>query len=146
MELGKVLDKVVEGDLLITTEISRITGSNKQLCESIEKHLKLAIRGFIIDGRKEELDVMTNVMLKMMGVFAKVQHNVLSKCMKSGMVNAVAKGKGVGRPTTNIGGLPDSFIRHYQKYKSKQINKMELARLYGMSRQSIHKYIGIMII
>ncbi len=147
IELGKLLDKVVKGDTIIATEVSRITRSTKQLCEIIdivkEKHLKLIIGGFTVDCSKGELDAMTDGMLKMMGVFAEMERNMIRERVKSGMANAVAKGKVVGRPRTTVESLPSSFIKHYPKYRSGQINKTELARLCNKSRQSIHKYIGI---
>ncbi len=147
VELGKLFDKVVEGDTIITTEVSRITRSTKQLCEIIEivkeKHLKLVIGGFIVDCTKGQLDAMTDGMLKMMGVFAEMERNMISERVKSGMVNAIAKGKVVGRPSTIVDNLPSNFIKHYPKYKSGQVNKTELARLCDVSRQSIHKYINI---
>lgn len=147
VELGKLLDKVVEGDTIVTTEVSRITRSTKQLCKIIEivkeKHLKLVIGGFIVDCTKGQLDAMTDGMLKMMGVFAEMERNMISERVKSGMANAVAKGKVVGRPSTTAERLPSSFIKHYPKYRSGQINKTELARLCNTSRQSIYKYISI---
>ena len=147
IELGKLLDKVVQGDTIIATEVSRITRSTKQLCEIIdivkEKHLKLIIGGFTVDCSKGELDAMTDGMLKMMGVFAEMERNMIRERVKSGMANAVAKGKVIGRPSTTINTLPTSFIKHYPKYKSRQINKTELARLCSISRQTAHKYIKI---
>lgn len=147
VELGKLLGKVVQGDTIVTTEVSRITRSTKQLCEIIEKvkekHLKLIIGGFVVDCTKGELDAMTDGMLKMMGVFAEMERNMISERVKSGMANAIAKGKIVGRPTTTVDSLPSSFIKHYPKYKDKQINKTELARICSVSRQSVHKYIRI---
>lgn len=147
VELGKLVDKVVEGDTVITTEVSRITRSTKQLCEIIEivkeKHLKLIIGGFVVDCTKGQLDAMTDGMLKMMGVFAEMERNMISERVKSGMANAVAKGKVIGRPTTTTENLPSSFIKHYPKYRDKQINKAEFARLCDVSRQSIYKYINV---
>ena len=145
VELSRLLDHVDAGDTIVTTEVSRITRSTKQLCEIIErvkeKQLKLVIGGFIVDCSKGELDAMTDGMLKMMGVFAEMERNMISERVKSGMANAAAKGKVIGRPTTTIYNLPNCFIKHYPKYKAKQINKSELARLCEVSRQSIYKYI-----
>lgn len=147
IELNKLLEIVAEGDTIVATEVSRITRSTKQLCEIIEivkkKHLKLIIGGFIVDCSKGELDAMTDGMLKMMGVFAEMERNMISERVKSGMANAMAKGKKIGRPIITIDKLPYSFIKHYSKYESKQINKVEFARLCGVSRQSISKYINI---
>ena len=101
------------------------------------------IGGFIVDCSKGELDAMTDRMIKMMGVFAEMERNMISERVKSGMVNAVAKGKVIGRPSTTVENLPSSFVKYYPKYRSGQINKTELARLCRMSRQSIYKYVGI---
>lgn len=65
------------------------------------------------------------------------------KMIKKGMANAKAQGKRVGRPTVSIENLPNSFIRHYQKYKSKEINQIEFARLCNCTRQSIAKYVKV---
>lgn len=147
IELNKLLDRVVEGDTIVATEVSRINRSTKQLCEIIEivkkKRLKLIIGGFIVDCSKGELDAMTDGMLKMMGVFAEMERNMISERVKSGMANAIAKGKVVGRPVMTIDKLPCSFIKHYPKYKSRQINKTEFARLCKISRTSIYKYIEL---
>ena len=147
VELNRLLDQIQEGDTIVTTEVSRITRSTKQLCQIIEivkeKQLKLVIGGFIVDCRNGELDAMTDGMLKMMGVFAEMERNMISERVKSGMANAVAKGKVIGRPITSIETLPSCFIKHYPKYKNAQINKTELARLCDVSRQSVYKYICI---
>ncbi len=133
VELNKLLDRVVKGDMIVATEVSRITRSTKQLCEIIEivkkKQLKLVIGGFIVDCSKGELDAMTDGMLKMMGVFAEMERNMISERIKSGMINAMVKGKVVGRPATTIDKLPNSFIRHYPKYQKEQLNKSELSKL-----------------
>lgn len=108
-----------------------------------KKHLKLVIGGFIVDCSKGELDAMTDGMLKMMGVFAEMERNMISERVKSGMANAVARGKIIGRPITTRENLMKEFIRYYPQYRNKQINKSELSRLCGVSRQSIYKYIDI---
>ena len=146
VQLNRLLDAVKSGDTIATTEVSRLTRSTKQLCEIIEfakeKLLELIIGTFRVDCRRE-LDPMTDGMLKMMGVFAEMERSMLSQRVKSGMENARAKGAVIGRPTTTIEDLPPTFLKHYPKYTAMQITQQELARLCGMSRQSISKYIKI---
>nr|WP_307991492.1 recombinase family protein [uncultured Niameybacter sp.] len=92
VELGKLLHKVIEGDTIITTEVSSITRITKQLCKIIdivkEKQLKLVIGGFIVDCSKGQLDAMTDGVIKMMGVFVEMEINMISKRIRSGMANA----------------------------------------------------------
>lgn len=145
-ELAKLLDAVEPGDTIIATEVSRITRSTKQLCDIIEfakeQHIKLVLGSFIVDCTKE-LDPMTEGMLKMMGVFAELERNMISQRVKSGMENAKAKGKVIGRPRVTTEGIPSIFYRHYPKYQQGEINKKEFSRLCNLSYPTIYKYLKI---
>lgn len=147
VELNKLLNVIKKGDTIVTTEVSRITRSTKQLCEIIElaqkKYLKLIIGAFVVDCSRGELDPMTEGMLKMMGVFAEMERNMISQRVKSGMANAKAKGKKIGRPTTTSDDVPYIFLKHYPKYKANEINVTEFSRLCDMSRTTIYKYIKL---
>lgn len=146
VELNRLFEKVKAGDSIIATEVSRITRSTKQLCDIIEiakdKQIKLVLGNFVVDCSKE-LDPMTEGMLKMMGVFAELERNMISQRVKSGMENAKSKGKTIGRPVTTADGIPNIFYKHYPKYKSGEINKKELSRLCMLSYPTVYKYIRI---
>ena len=91
------------GDILAVTELSRLTRSTKQLCDIIEtvkeKQIKLIIKDSItIDCTNGTLDPMTAAFLQIMGVFAELERNMISERTKSGLRNAKAKGKRIGRP------------------------------------------------
>lgn len=145
-ELSKLLDIVRPGDTIIATEVSRITRSTKQLCEIIEfakaQHIKLIMGTFVVDCSRE-LDPMTEGMLKMMGVFGEMERNIISQRVKSGMDNAKAKGKSIGRPAVTADSIPGVFYKHYPKYKNGEINKKEFSRLCDLSYPTIYKYLSI---
>lgn len=145
-ELMKLLHIVGAGDSIVSTEVSRITRSTKQLCDILElakeKHIKLILGSFVVDCTGQ-LDPMTEGMLKMMGVFAELERNMTSQRVKSGMENARAKGKRIGRPATTADSIPSCFYRHYHKYKNGEINKAELSRLCQLSYPTIYKYLRI---
>ncbi len=140
-ELNKLLNIVQSGDTIISTEVSRITRSTKQLCDIIElaknKRIKLVLGNFVVDCSKE-LDPMTEGMLKMMGVFSELERNIISQRVKSGMKNAKAKGKTIGRPVTTAEDIPNIFYKHYPKYKNGEINKKEFSRLCNLSYPTIY--------
>lgn len=145
-ELNKLLNVMKPSDTILATEVSRITRSTKQLCDIIElakgKRIKLILGSFVVDCSKE-LDPMTEGMLKMMGVFAELERNMISQRVKSGMENAKSKGRIIGRPTTTLDDIPHSFYKHYSKYKNGNINKKELSRLCNLSYPTIYKYLKI---
>ena len=145
-QLNNLLNAVKSGDTIISTEVSRITRSTKQLCEIIEfakdTHIKLVLGTFVVDCTKE-LDPMTEGMLKMMGVFSELERNMISQRVKSGMRNAKAKGSKIGRPTTTADDIPNVFYKHYPKYKNGEINKVEFAKICSLSYPTIFKYLLI---
>ena len=147
-EFNKLLDIVSEGDTIATTEVSRLTRSTKHLCEILQtvkdKKLTLNIGGsFVVDCSKGELDPMTEGMIKMWGVFAEMERNIISQRVKSGMKNARAKGKQIGRPPIAMDRLPDKFWKYYQKYQAGEINVSEFARLLKCSRVTTYKYLSM---
>ena len=148
VELQKLLDIVERGDSIVTTEVSRLTRSTKHLCEILQivqdKQLILNIGGsFVVDCSQGKTDPMTEGMVKMWGVFAEMERNIISQRVKSGMKNAKAKGKTIGRPKITSDSLPDKFWKYYQKYLDKNINVSEFARLMNTTRATIYKYIKI---
>lgn len=146
IEWNRLLKTVGEGDCISCTEVSRLTRSTRQLCEIIEiaraKRIKLVIGTFAVDCTGD-LDPMTQGMLLMWGVFSEMEKNLISQRVKSGMANAAAKGTIIGRPNTTVDNLPSNFLRHYPKYRAREITLTELARLCAMSRQTVYKYINI---
>ena len=148
-ELNKMFNAVREGDTIVTTEVSRITRSTKQLCDIIElckqKRLKLIIKDSItIDCTSGDVDPMTNAFLQMSGVFAELKRNIISERVKSGMRNSKAKGTTLGRGKTTVEDIPSQFRKYYAQYKNGGINKAELARLSGVTRPTAYKYIELL--
>ena len=143
-----LMNKVQKGDTIISTEVSRITRSTKQLCDIIDKAreigLKLVIGSFVVDCTNDKLDAMTEGMLKMMGVFAEMERNIISERVKSGMANAREKGSKIGRPETTADKIPSVYMKYYPKYRKGEMNVTELSRLCKMSRTTVYKYIELL--
>jgi DNA invertase Pin-like site-specific DNA recombinase len=148
-ELNKLFDIITEGDTLTVTEISRITRSTKQLCDIIDtvkaKKIKLIIKNSItIDCTNGELDPMTKAFLQMAGVFGELEHDMICARVKSGVANARAKGKQVGRKPITLAQIPDKVKDKYNLYKSGELTKCEYAKVCGISRPTLDKYINLM--
>ena len=141
-----MMDILEPGDTIISLEVSRVTRSTKQLCKIIEfakeKNIKLVFGNFVVDCTKR-LDPMTEGMLKMMGVFAELERAMIVERVKSGMQNAKAKGKEIGRPKTTKEDVPINFLKHYPQYKSGKLNKKDLSRLCELSYPTVYKYLSI---
>ena len=144
-----LLETAEPGDTIITMEVSRLSRSTQQLCEILDtvkqKHLRLIITNSItVDCRKGTIDPMSQAFIQMSGVFAELELSMIRSRVRSGMQNAKAKGKKIGRPKTTKDSIPPVFYKHYPFFASGQINVSEFARLCGMSRPTIYKYLKIL--
>ena len=147
-QLQMLMDIAKEGDTIITLEVSRLSRSTQQLCEIIEaiksKRMRLVIVGSItIDCRDGQIDPMSRAFLEMAGVFSSLELAMIRSRIRSGMENAKAKGKRVGRRPTTKDDIPAIFHKHYAAYAAGKMNVSELARVCGLSRPTIYKYLHL---
>ena len=137
------------GDTILTLEVPRLARSTQQLCEIIErvreKRLRLVIIGSItLDCREGRADPMSEAFLQLAGVFSQLELAMIRERVRSGMANAKAKGKQIGRPQITADSIPAIFLRHYPAYKNGQLNISELARVCDLSRTTVYKYLSLL--
>jgi DNA invertase Pin-like site-specific DNA recombinase len=146
-ELQKLLNTVSNGDCIATVSIDRITRSTKQLIDIIEfvekMNLKLILGNFIVDCTSNKMDIMTEALLKVVGVFSELERKMICARVQSGIDNARAKGIKLGRPKTSYKNIPSIFFRVLPKYQNKEINLTQFALLTKLSIPSIYKYLEI---
>ena len=140
-----MFDQAAAGDTVIVLEVSRLARSTQQLCEIIErvreKRLRLVIVGSItLDCRSGQADPMSEAFLQMAGVFSQLELAMIRSRVRSGMENATAKGRQIGRPQVSKEDIPAAFLRHYPAHKNGQLNISELARVCDISRTTAYKY------
>ena len=148
-QLSLLLEKVQDGDKILTTEVSRLARSTKQLCEIIdqvkEKKTCLCILGSItVDCRNGSMDPMSRAFLQIAAVFSELELMIIRERVKSGMANAKAKGSKIGRPAISKETIPSVFYKHYPAYKNGSLTITDYARVCQMSRTTIYKYISLL--
>lgn len=148
--LDLLLETAEAGDTIITTEVSRLSRSVQQLCEIIsiikEKRMRLMILGSItVDCRSGQIDPMSQAFIQMSGIFAELELSILRARVRSGMANAREKGKQIGRPQITKDDIPAVFLRHYPSFVAGKLNVSELARVCGLSRPTVYKYLRLIV-
>ena len=146
--LDLLLRNTERGSTLICCEVSRLSRSTQQLCEIIsiikEKHMRLVIIGSItVDCRNGQIDPMCQAFIQMSAVFAELELSILRARVRSGMENARLKGRRIGRKPTTKDDIPPIFYKHYPAFVAGKLNVSEFARLCGLSRPTIYKYVGL---
>ena len=146
--LDMLLELAQPGDTIICCEVSRLSRSTQQLCEIINiikaKHLRLEILGSItIDCRNGDIEPMSQAFIQMSAVFAELELSIIRARVRSGLANAVENGKKLGRPQTTKDDIPAVFYKHYPAYMAGTLNVSELARVCGLSRPTVYKYLRL---
>ncbi len=144
--LDFLMEHIETGSTLIVCEVSRLSRSVLQFCEIMEtikeKHLRLVVLGSItVDCRSGEIDPMSAAFLQMASIFSELEKNILRARVRSGLANARAKGKQLGRRPITKADLPASFLKHYHSYLDGTMNITELARICELSRPTVYKYL-----
>ena len=105
----------------------------------------MILNSVTIDCRNGEIDAMSMAFLQMAGVFSELELSMIRARVRSGMANARAKGKQIGRKPVTKADLPAVFIKYYPSYAGGTMTVTELARICGLSRPTTYKYIKMMV-
>ena len=149
-QLDFLLEHIEPNSSLYVTEVSRLSRSTQQLCEILntikDKHLRLVILNSVtIDCRNGNIDAMSMAFLQMAGVFSELELSMIRMRVRSGLANARAKGKQIGRKPVTKADLPAVFVKYYPAYANGTMTVTELARVCNLTRPTIYKYIKIIV-
>lgn len=137
------------GDTILTLEVPRLARSARQVCEIIElvekKHLRLSILDSIsLDARTGAPDPVGEAFVQMAGVFSQLELSMLKARTRSGMANALSKGRRAGRPASTADMLPESFLQLYGAYRRGLCSRKELCERCRISPITADRYIGLL--
>ena len=148
-QLELLLENAKEGDTILALEVSRLARSTQQFLKIVEqvKEKKICLRilnSITVDCRNGSIDPMSQAFLTISSVFAELELNIIRERVKSGMQNAKAKGKRLGRPHLTPEDISPLFYKHYPSYVNGTMNVSELARVCSLSRNTIYKYLSLL--
>ena len=72
--------------------------------------------------------------------------STITEQKKQGIPNTHDKEKCLGRRPTTIDDITPVFYKHYPSYMSGTMNVSELARICGLSRPTVYKYLELIAI
>lgn len=116
-KIVELKEKLQSGDLLISTELSRL---GRSMLETITLVLELAEKGIqLIFIRQPELTTFNNATSKLIltiyAYVAETERDFISQRTKAGLENARAKGKSLGRPKNSLSSDWDKDIDKIKK-------------------------------
>ncbi len=136
-ELKNMLEFARTGDTIYIHDFSRIARSTKDLLAIVEA---LQNKGIYLVSNKENIDTSTptgKLMLTMIGAINEFERQNLLERQREGIAIAKQNGKYKGKKAIQI----DNFAEYYNRYKQRELNKVQLAKELNITRPTLDKLI-----
>lgn len=135
---NQLMDYLRKGDLLVVTELSRMTRSLKHLLQVVENLEKLGV-GVI--SLRENIDTSTatgRCFISIIGAIAQMERELKSERAKAGREAAKARGRSGGRPRTDPQKLEQARIL----YENSNQTAAEVCKAVGIGRRTFFSYLS----
>lgn len=146
--LNKMLAEVREGDTVYCESISRLGRSLKDLIDIIESLTERGVRVIIV---KEGIDTESSTYKLLLAVFGGVaemerettQERVIQGVERAKETGETKTGRWFGRKEITAEDLPKDFKRYYKKMQVGELSKVEVAKILGVARSTLYRWIDI---
>jgi len=139
-QLKECIEYVRNGDTLHVHSMDRLARNLIDLQKIIDELIK---KGVIVHFHKENLifkgdnNSFDKLLLQVIGAVSEFERNLIKERQKEGIENAKIKGVKLGRKNT----LNNDQIKELKEMVSNGINKVDIGKHFGISRQSVYTYI-----
>lgn len=144
-ELGTLLEKVKEGDLIICSELSRLGRSLFMIMEILNHCMIKECKVWTIkDGYRLGDDIQSKVLAFAFGLSAEIERNLISQRTREALVRKKAEGVTLGRPRgrksshVKLSGK-EEIIRDLREHG---VTIREIAHIYKVNRNTVSKFIN----
>lgn len=144
-ELGRLLQEVRRGDLIICSELSRFGRSLFMIMEILSICMERGCRVWTVkEGYRLGDDIQSKVLAFAFGLSAEIERQLISQRTKEALARKKAEGMKLGRP-------PGAGNRRYKldekREKIRQMaaagtSKAEMARRCGVTRRTLTRWLG----
>ena len=143
-KLGSLLDTLQDGDVLISCEISRLGRSLLEVMRILEICLNKNCQVWTIkENYRLGNDIQSKVLAFAFSLAAEIERKLISDRTKSSLANLKAGGKTLGRPL-NAESKKLKLAKNKKKVQqllSKGISKTQIAKILGVQRSTLNRFI-----
>jgi DNA invertase Pin-like site-specific DNA recombinase len=141
-KLSKLLRKIKKGDILITTEITRLGWSLFEVMSILQKCMEKDCQVWTLkENYRLGTDLQSKVLAFAFTISGEIERQMISERTKQSLKRLRDEGKHLGRP---YGFSYQKLRKKHQKIVElleKGMTKAEIARLLGCSWLTIHRYV-----
>ncbi len=143
-KLGRLLKRLKQGDILISTEISRLGRNLMQVMSILHHCMKIGCQVWTIkDNYRLGADLQSKVLAFAFGLSAEIERDLISQRTKQSLARLRAENKPLGRPkgTTHRYSKLARKDKVIKQYLSENKSKYELAKKLKVNYSTLYRYI-----
>lgn len=144
-ELGKLLEKIQDGDIIICSELSRLGRNLFMIMEILNICMEKRCKVWTIkDNYRLGENIESKVLAFAFGLSAEIERNLISQRTREALLRKKAEGIVLGRPKgckslkTKLTGKEEKVIM----LLNEGIKKTKICRIFKISRNTLYRFIG----
>jgi DNA invertase Pin-like site-specific DNA recombinase len=144
-QLGKLLERMSAGDVLVVSEVSRLARSTVQVLELMKEaterdlHIHIVKSGMVMDGSMQAKIVAT-----IFGLAAELERDLISARTKEALAKRRADGVTLGRPHGKAKAVKlDTRAKDIDRMLRAGSSKRSIARTLECSPQTLHTWLNV---
>ncbi len=144
-KLGKLLRKIKKGDVIITSELSRLGRNLLQIMSILHHCMNIEAQVWTIkDNYRLGCDIQSKVLAFAFGLSAEIEKQLISQRTKEALLRLKSEGRRLGRP---MGSKNQTLKLSHHEHRLQNMlengtSKAKAARTLGVDRATIYRFIA----
>lgn len=141
-KLGKLLDRLDKGDIIITTEISRLGRNMLEVMGILQQCLEKECEIITIkENYHLKSDISSKVLAFAFSLASEIERQLISQRTKESLKRLKNEGKHLGRPYGTTYRKLKKKHNKIVELLNKNVSKSQIAKLMGCTWTTLHRYI-----
>jgi len=141
-KLGKLVNRIQKGDILIVTELSRLGRSMLEIMELLSILLRKGVELHVVKSNQVlKDDLQSKVFAMAFSIAAEIERELISQRTKEALRRRKAEGKPLGRPKGSRSSSLDKYYDEIKELLEKGVSISSIAKIIGKSYPTVYSYV-----